>query len=121
MDQDIKKEFDDLGRIVKGGFDDVTKDISEIKIDITDLKGDVKEVKKDVKDLKSTLTTQYPTKSFLTEALAKLGDKIDEKTTKDLRFKIKVIELFKRLNVSGEDISELEAMIELKINNHVSR
>lgn len=94
--QKLEQQIEDLAIAVKGGFDAVDQRFD---------------------NLEAKLQTQYPDKRYLDEKLADLaaeiGMRIMQRKERDNRFKLKIIDIFKRASLTTEDeVKFLENLID---------
>ncbi len=131
MDEEIKQEFkktnekiDNLAGAVQTGFLEVGKRFDKVegrldkvegrldKVEgrLDKVEGGLSQVKTELSDFKMTVKNQYPDKMYLDNKLADLaaeiGRRIERNKEKEMKFKRKIIEIFKRNSLVTDDESQ---------------
>ena len=117
MDEEIKQEFkktnekiDNLAGAVQTGFLEVGKRFDKVEGRLDKVEGGLSQVKTELSDFKMTVKNQYPDKMYLDNKLADLaaeiGRRIERNKEKEMKFKRKIIEIFKRNSLVTDDESQ---------------
>ena len=105
MDEQTKKEFENLTQVVKTSFDEVDKKIVKLEGEIKGVKQDIKEVKGEVKTIKSTMLT----KGYLDNKLADLeGSTVTRQKKQDKKVNTLVSILRERDLITDMDVERLK-------------